>query len=294
LLGYGPQVAADKLIAGDIEAAFIVTGWDSPAVQSLINAKGVELASFPRADALVVLYPFLTKLSLPRGIFDISADRPASDIVLLGSRSILAVRADMHSALQYLLLTAAMEIHSQSGIFQKVGQFPIAESIDLPLSAEAERFHKSGRPFLQEELPFWLAVLIGRALFVLIPLAAVAYPILKFLPMMYDWIMSSRIQRFYREMRSVENTMEDKSQELDASAMTAKIDQLEQRAIRLRLPNAYDSSLYTMRVHIGLLRSHLESILSNENIQREGNQSPRSHQGSDLSEASPPNQKSVE
>jgi hypothetical protein len=294
LLGYRPQVAADKLIAGDIDAAFIVTGWDSPAVQSLINAKGVELASFPRADALVVLYPFLTKLSLPRGIFDISADRPASEIVLLGSRSILAVRADMHSALQYLLLTAATEIHSQSGIFQKVGQFPVAESIDLPLSAEAERFHKSGRPFLQEELPFWLAVLIGRALFVLIPLAAVAYPIFKFLPMMYDWIMSSRIQRFYREMRSVENTMEDKSQQLDASAMTAKIDQLEQRAIRLRLPNAYDSSLYTMRVHIGLLRSHLKSILSNENIQRKGNQSPRSHQGSDLSEASPPNQKSVE
>src|SRR5262245_27672355 len=76
LLGYSPQVAAEKLIAGDIDAAFIVTGWDSPAVQSLINAKGVELASFARADALVVLYPFLTKLLLPRGIFDIAADRP--------------------------------------------------------------------------------------------------------------------------------------------------------------------------------------------------------------------------
>ena len=47
LLGYSPQAAAEKLIAGDIDAAFIVTGRDSPAVQSLINAKGVELASFP-------------------------------------------------------------------------------------------------------------------------------------------------------------------------------------------------------------------------------------------------------
>jgi TRAP-type uncharacterized transport system substrate-binding protein len=293
LLGYTPQVAAEKLIAGEIDAAFIVTGWDSLAVQSLINARGVELASFPRADALVVLYPFLIKLSLPRGIFDISADRPASDIVLVGSRSILAVRADMHPALQYLLLTAATEIHSQSGIFQKVGQFPIYESVDLPLSAEAERFHKSGRPFLQEELPFWFAVLIGRALFVLIPLAAIAFPIFKFFPLIYDWIMRSRIQRFYREMRSVENTMEDKSQQLDASAMTAKIDQLEQRAIRARLPDAYDSSLYTMRIHIGLLRLHLKSILSNENVRHEGNRSPRGRQGVDLSEASSPNQRSV-
>src|SRR5262245_25464206 len=294
LLGYSPQVAAEKLIAGDIDAAFIVTGWDSPAVQSLVNANGVELASFARADALVVLYPFLTKLLLPRGMFDIAADRPASDVVLLGSKSILAVRADLHSALQYLLLTAASEVHSQSGVFQKSGEFPIAESIDLPLSAEASRFHKSGRPFLQEQLPFWFAVLIGRALFVLVPLAALAYPIFKFLPMMYDWTMRLRIYRFYREMRSVENAMEDKSQQIDASAMTARIDQLEQRAMHLRLPNAYDSSVYTMRVHIGLLRSHLGSILSNENIQREENRFPRSRKGSDLSEASPPNQKSVE
>src|SRR5262245_60985221 len=294
LLGYSPQVAAEKLIAGDIDAAFMVTGWDSPAVQSLIDAKGVEVASFARADALVVLYPFLTKLLLPRGIFDIAADRPASDVVLLGSKSILAVRADLHSALQYLLLTAAMEVHSQSGVFQKAGEFPIAESIDLPLSAEAWHFHKSGRPFLQEQLPFWFAVLIGRALFVLVPLAAVAYPIFKFLPMMYDWIIRLRIQRFYREMISAENDMQDKSQQLVASAMTARIDHLEQRAMHLRLPNAYDSSVYTMRVHIGLLRSHLSSILSDENIRREENRFPRRRRGSNLSEPSPPNQKSVE
>lgn len=289
LLGYSPQVAAEKLIAGDIDAAFIVTGWDSPAIQSLINAKGVELASFPRADAMVALYPFLTKLSLPRGIFDISADRPAADVVLLGAKTILAVRANLHPALQYLLLAAATEIHSESGIFQKAEQFPIAESVDLPLSAEAERFHKSGRPFLQEQLPFWFAVLIGRVLFVLVPVVAVAYPIIKFLPMMYNWFMSSRIQRFYGEMRLVENTMEDHARALDVSAMTAKINKLEQRAIHLRLPSAYDSSLYTMRVHMGLLRSHLQSILENQNTQREENQSTR-----DLSQASPPDRKSTD
>jgi hypothetical protein len=61
------------------------------------------------------------------GIFDISADRPATDVVLLGAKSILGVRANLHPALQYLLLAAATEIHSESGIFQKAEQFPIAE-----------------------------------------------------------------------------------------------------------------------------------------------------------------------
>lgn len=32
LLGYAPQAAAEKLIAGDIDAALIVTGWDSPVI----------------------------------------------------------------------------------------------------------------------------------------------------------------------------------------------------------------------------------------------------------------------
>ena len=123
LLGFPPQVAAEKLIAGDIDAAFIVTGWGSPAVQSLINAKGVELTSFDRADALVALYPFLTKVSLPRGIFDLVNDRPPADIQLLASKSILAVRADLHSALQYLLLTAATGFIHPAAFFKRPNNF---------------------------------------------------------------------------------------------------------------------------------------------------------------------------
>jgi TRAP transporter TAXI family solute receptor len=294
LLGFSPQVAAEKLIAGDIDAAFIVTGWDSPAVQSLINAKGVNLTSFDRADALVALYPFLTKVTLPRGIFDLANDRPPADIQLLASKSILAVRADLHSALQYLLLTAATEIHSQSGIFQKAEQFPIAESVDLPLSADAERFHRSGRPFLQEQLPFWFAVLIGKALLVLVPLAAVAYPIFRLLPLLYDWMMRSRIGSLYGEMRSVENTMEERANDLDAPAMMARIDELEQRAIHLKLPTSYDSSLYTVRIHIGLLRTHLESILANETPHRPDNdQSSARRQRSEFSPV-PPDRRSAD
>jgi TRAP transporter TAXI family solute receptor len=264
LFGFPPQVAAEKLIAGDIDAAFIVSGWNSPAVRSLINANGVNLTSFERADAMVALYPFLTKLTLPRGILDIADDRPPADIQLLASKSILAVRGDLHSALQYLLLTAATEIHSKSGVFQKAEQFPIAESVDLPLSAEAERFYKSGRPFLQEQLPFWFAVLIGKALVVLVPLVAVAYPIFRFLPTLYDWMMRSRIDNLYGEMRSLESAMEDEAHDLDAPAVIARIDELEQRAIHLRLPTSYESSLYMVRMHIGLLRSHLQSIVANE------------------------------
>ncbi|MGO9948627.1 MAG: TAXI family TRAP transporter solute-binding subunit [Steroidobacteraceae bacterium] len=256
-LGLTAQEAAARLIAADIDAAFIVTAWDSPVVQHLINAKGVTLASWSRADAYLALYPFLNKLVLPAGVVDLLMNRPPTDIVLLAPKASLAVRTDLHPAIQHLLLSAAMQIHSQPGIFQKAGQFPAAESIDIPLSEEAQRFYKSGRPFLQEHLPFWIATLVERVLVVFVPLAFLLYPMVKFLPQMYDRFLRMKITRMYDEMKLIETEMEAQGQGRDANEINAKLDQLDQRASRLSLPTDYASTLYTLRSHIGLIRNRL-------------------------------------
>jgi TRAP transporter TAXI family solute receptor len=259
LLGFAPQVAAEKLIAGDIDAAFIVAAWEAPVVQSLLNAKGIELSSFQRADALIAIYPFLHKLVLPAGVVDLLMSRPPADVVLLAPKASLAVRADLHPAIQYLLLNAAVQIHSQPGIFQKAGQFPAAESIDIPLSSEAQRFYKTGRPFLQGYLPFWIAALVEKLLVVLIPLAALLYPVFKLLPQMYDWMMQLRIRRLYDEIMSIESDMEAQGTKIDTAAMNTRLDLIEQRANHLQLPTVYASSLYTLRSHIDLVRTRLSA-----------------------------------
>src|SRR6185369_3078950 len=41
LLPFSPQEAADKLIAGEIDMAFVVSGWDSPVVRQLMAADGI-------------------------------------------------------------------------------------------------------------------------------------------------------------------------------------------------------------------------------------------------------------
>jgi len=257
LSGFTPKVATEKLIAGEIDAAFIVTGWESPVVQSLLITGGIEAAGYQYADALVAIYPFLHKLILPAGVIELSPVRPPSDVVLLAPKASLGVRADLHPALQYLLLDAAVRIHSQPGIFQKAGQFPAAEAIDLPLSAEAQRFYKSGRPFLQGYLPFWVATLVEQTLVVMLPLAALLYPLSKLLPQTYDWFMQRKIMRLYDEIRSIESDMEAKGPQFDAKALHAKLDQIDLRANHLRLPTVYASNLYTLRSHIDLVRARL-------------------------------------
>src|SRR5690349_640220 len=119
LLPLPAETAADRLLQADIEAALIVASWDSTAVRRLISAPNVELLTFPRADAYVALYPFLTKLILPTGVADLAANRPPADVMLLAPKTSLAVRGDLHPAIQYLLLDAALQVHSGPGMFQK-------------------------------------------------------------------------------------------------------------------------------------------------------------------------------
>jgi TRAP-type uncharacterized transport system substrate-binding protein len=255
LLALPPQEAADKLVAGEIDIAFVVLGWESPVVRRLMAADGIEVASVPRPDAFIALYPFLSKVVLPAGVADLAANRPPADVTLLSTRASLAVRNDLSSAIQYLLLNAAVEIHSPPGIFQKAGQFPAGESGDLPLSEEAQRFYKSGRPVLQAYLPFWMAALVERFLVVFVPVLVLLYPAFALLPRAYDWLMQSKIRRLYEEMKSVERELASGHETPDA--LNARLDRIYQSASELQLPARYASMQYTLRMHLDLVRARI-------------------------------------
>src|SRR5271169_3775941 len=164
LLSLTPQESAAKPLNGYIDASVMMGAWETPAVQQLLLAKEIDLASIRRGDAWVALYPFLNKLVLPAGVASMAENRPPTDVLLIAPKASLIVRGDLHPAIQYLLLEAASKIHSGPGVFHKVGQFPAPESVDLPLSTHARQYYKTGPPFLQRNLPFWLAVLVQQAL----------------------------------------------------------------------------------------------------------------------------------
>ena len=139
LLALGPNEAAEKLKAREIDVAFMMTSWDAPVVQQLLADERVALSGFPHADAVVALYPFLNKVIVPRGVTDLTLDQQPADVTLMATKTMLVVREDLHPAIQYLLLNAAREIHSGPSIFNHANAFPAAEAIDMPLSSEAAR-----------------------------------------------------------------------------------------------------------------------------------------------------------
>jgi TRAP-type uncharacterized transport system substrate-binding protein len=264
--GIGPQEAeflpltlaetGDQLASGKIGAAIMVAAWDAPVVRRLLADPHVELANIHRANAYVALDPYLDKLTVPAGVGSMSADRPPHSVTLVAPKTSLVVRGDLHPAIQYLLLDAASEIHSGAGVFHKSGQFPAAEQFDVPLSQDARQFYKAGRPFLQRYLPFWLAVLAGRLLVLLIPVLGVAYPLVRFLPILYEWSMKRRVFRLYGELKLLELELESKGGQFPADSLE-RLNRLEERANHLRLPSGFAHLDYTLREHIKLVKSQL-------------------------------------
>ena len=170
------------------------------------------------------------------------------------------MRNDLHSAIQYLLLDAAVRIHSGAGIFQRANRFPAAEAIGIPLSSEALRFYRTGLPFLHNYLPFWMATLVGKLFILLIPILGLLYPMMRFLPVLYDWLMRSKIMRIYGELRFLEDQIVNaRRADRDIGPLVAQIDQLEQRANVLKIPAAYASMLYMLRNHIDQVRERLQN-----------------------------------
>jgi hypothetical protein len=258
LLTLTPAESAEKLIRGEIDAAVFLDAWESPVVQQLLMTKGVRLLSIPRADAFVALFPFLTKLSLPAGVVDMSEPWPRKEVVLVAPKSSLVVRNDLDPAIQFLLLEGAVKLHSTPGIFHAAGEFPAAESIGLPLSPYARDFYKTGVPFLQRHLPFWLAVLIQRPILWLIPLLVVLFPVLRLAPVVYDWAEKRRVYKLYAELKSLEDEISHREASVTNGDFIEQLDSLKQRASQLSVPTPFKPLVYALRLHIDMVREEAQ------------------------------------
>ena len=254
IVAAGGLPVVEKLQKGEYDAVFAVGPTLSPVVWTLLYTPGIRLMSLTHAEAYVRRFPHLARLVLPRGAIDLTQDIPAQDVQLVSPMAMLLVREDTHPALIDLLMQAASEVHGEPGVFQKPREFPRIGHSDFPLSKEAERYYKSGKPFLQRYLPFWAATLIDRMVVMLVPLIAVLVPLMKFAPALYAWRVRSRIYRRYGELKFLEAELDADPGRHAREEWLARLERIEADVARVRTPLAFSDMLYTLRSHIALVR----------------------------------------
>ncbi len=251
------KAAAQALLAGEVDAAFFVAAPDAELVQQLLHAPGIKLMSLSQSQAYAKRFPWLARIVLHKGVIDFAQNIPAQDVELVAAVALIAVRDDVHPALQFALTQAAAGVHKAPGIFNADGAFPQSQSTELPMSEVAERFHKVGPPFFQRYLPFWLAVWMDRLWVLLIPLAAVLIPVLKLLPGVYDWRVRKPIWRWYNELRKLEAAMADHPD--DREKHLQEMQRIDDGISSLPLPVKYSEAHHNLRSYAEYVQRRLET-----------------------------------
>ena len=260
LLNYGANRGAEALAKGQIDALMMIADTDTPQIARLLHDRSVRLMSFAQAEAVARHLHFLSHVVLPEGGIDLAANLPAHDVHLVAPTANLVVRDDIHPALVTLLMQAATEIHGGAGLLRKAGDFPSAKGVDIALSLDAERYLKSGPPFLQRHLPFWLAVLIDRMVVMLVPVLAVLIPLVRLTPTVYAWRIKSRIYRWYGKLKVLEIDMESAKGAGEVRALKERLDAIEQSVSHIPTPLAFSEYLYNLRSHVDLVRARLDKL----------------------------------
>ncbi|KPF50495.1 hypothetical protein IP87_13030 [beta proteobacterium AAP121] len=245
------------LVSGRIDALALVSAAEAPLVQYLLGTSGVRPVGLPLAEAYARRLAFLRPQTLPRGTIDPATLQPTSDLPLVATTATLAVRADLHPALVQLLLQAAQKVHGEAGWFQRAGDFPQPSADELPLAPAAARHYRSGPPWLQQYLPFWLANFIDRMWIVLLPLLAALVPLSRILPPLVTMRLRSRVYRWYGHLRAIESELEAPG--ADLAALRQRLEQLDLQTENIGLPLSFTNELYDLRGHIHLVRKRLQA-----------------------------------
>lgn len=259
LLPLAGQEAAKALQEGRIDVAFLAFSPDAPVVQALLRDPQVRLMSFPRAQALTRLYPFLEHVVLPEGVIDLEKNIPAADIDLIATSNAVLVRSDLHPELINLLAQAMQEAHTAPGLFQRVGEFPTHVDPEYTMSVSAREFYKNGPSFLYRHLPFWITNHVERALAVLLTILAVIFPLFNYTPKLYLWIVRKRMAKLYRRLRVVEKELQAELSPAQANNLRDELEDIDRAASFLGIPIGHLDLFFSLKTHINLIRSHLEA-----------------------------------
>jgi len=246
-----PAVVA--FLEGSSDALVFVSAPESLMVQMLLRTPGVRLFDFAQSEAYARRFPFLSAVVLPRGTVDLAQDWPPHDVRMIAPTAMLVARDGTHPALLQLLVQAAAQVHGGPGWFHRKGEFPNTRNTAIPISPEAERFYKSGLPWLQRYLPFWLANLVERMAVVLISILAILIPLSRVLPPVYQFRIRSRVFRWYGQLRAIEEAIGKRP----LPELLEDLEAIEGKVERIHIPLSYADELYALRSHIDMVRGRL-------------------------------------
>lgn len=249
-----PLDALEKFKRGELDAVFLVSAAEAPLVRSFYETPGIRLMSFEQAEAYVHLFPFLSKVTVPRGVVSIAYDLPRQDIQVLAATATLVGKDDVSPALVTLLLGDTYDILKTYSYLQKPGEFPSGTGLDFPLHVDAEIYLKDGPSFLHRHLPFWTAVWIGRFAKIVIPLLVILIPLFTYIPAAKNLLLRLKLSQVYEELKVIERNASNPALR---DRNFKDLEDIERRVGNIKVSMLDAKELYDLKGHVGEVRGRL-------------------------------------
>ena len=252
-----PDDAIAKLRAGQLDAVFIVAAAELLILRKFYSIPGIRLMNFDQAEAYTRNLPYLSKVTVPRGLLSIQYDQPRQDIQVMAATATLVAHNNVSPALISLLLGASYDILKSYSRLQKTGEFPSSTGLDFPLDVDAEIYLKDGPSFLHRHLPFWTAVWAGRFVKIVIPLLVILIPLFTYIPTTKNFLLRLKLAQVYEELKVIERNAQN-------PALKEKnfrdLEDIEKRVGNIKVSMLDAKELYDLKGHVGEVRGRLNLV----------------------------------
>jgi hypothetical protein len=83
---------------------------------------------------------------------------------------------------------------------------------------------------MQRHLPLWLSVHAQRAIAVLVAAIAIGFPLVRLLPLAYNWIARRRLFYWYAKLKALEASFDADPKDMHLAETRAEIERIEPSA----------------------------------------------------------------
>ncbi len=258
LLDLEAEDAVKALVEGTVDAVFLMGESASPqSMRRLLLTDGIQIFDFTQADGYTRRISYLNKLELPKGSIDFGKNIPSHDVYVIGPTVELLGRQKLHPALIDLLIETAQEVHGGASLLKRKGEFPAPMEHDLPISAEASRYYKSGKSFLYRSLPFRLASFVNRVLVAFVPMVVLLIPGLRLLPFILGLRVRLHIYRWYRALLGLERELLRELTPEKRQELLKRLEHIEESVNKMKVPASFADQFYALRGDIGFVRGRI-------------------------------------
>jgi uncharacterized protein len=253
--------AVKALADGTIDAAILVASASAPVVVAMLNAPGVHLITLKRSAALIERIPYLEPRLVAQGMLGPNGKQPVQDTVMLTTVASVVASENLHPAIKRITAQIARQVHSGAGLFHKAGDFPNLRRVDFSSSTDARTVLTRGLPWAESHFNVLQAQWLWRLLVIGLPLALLCWALCALLPSLMYWTLESHINRWYGELKFIENDLETtKMSGLDYARHNVQLRSIDTALSNFDAPPEFMKRLFMLKQHTDFVRNKLSTL----------------------------------